>query len=234
MPFENIGLQNIRKISLDTREGSKFQTLFIVYPEDAASLEPRPDADPTERDLRTMLGNLDMSTSLSNFNEYALMILITQKERSLVVEASYDSRVLETPQVDLLLDQFAHVTKRIGTYDNLGRSLKTLDFASDSNIEAIWTWNSTRFGGHKNCIHDVIAKTTGLQLKAQSICAWDGNATFDNIDKLSSRLALILCSKGVRPGTLVPIYIEKSKWVTVAMLGIMKAGAGFIAMDIRQ
>ncbi|MCJ1350610.1 MAG: hypothetical protein MMC33_000591 [Icmadophila ericetorum] len=234
MPFENMGLQNIRKISSDTREGSKFQTLFIVHPPDTATLQPPLDVDPAEWDLKMMLETLDISTSLSNFNEYALMILITQKEGNLVVEASYESRVLEATQVDLLLDQFAHVAKQIGRQDNLGRSLRTLNFASDSDVETVWKWNSTRTEAVQECIHDVIARTITLQPNAEAICAWDGSATFDELDKLSSRLAQILCSKGVRRGTLVPICMEKSKWATIAMLGIMRTGAGFVAMDVRQ
>lgn len=234
IPFESMGLQNIRTISSDTRKGSKFQTLFIVHPPDAATLEAPPDAGPVERDLRTMLETLDISTSLSNFNEYALMILITQKEGNLVVEASYDSRVLWTTQVGLLLDQFEHITKQTGRQGNTGRSLRTLNYASDSDIEAVWKWNSACFEGKRDCIHDVIARTITLQPNAQAICAWDGNASFDDLDKHSSRLAQILCSKGVRRGSLVPICIEKSKWTTIAMLGIMRAGAGFVAMDVRQ
>lgn len=233
-PFESMGLQNIRKIASDTREGSKFQTLFIVHPPDSATLEPPPDVGPAERDLKTMLETLDISTSLSDFNDYALMVLITQKERNLVVEASYDSRVLQTTQVDLLLDQFAHVAKQIGTQNNLNCGLRTLDFASDRDAEAIWKWNSVRFEGEKKCIHDIIVKTIALHPNAQCICAWDGSVTFDDLDKLSSRLARNLCSKGVRPGSLVPICMEKTKWVAIAMLGIMRAGAGFVAMDVRK
>lgn len=234
MPFESMGLQNIRTISSDTREGSKFQTLFIVHPPDVATLEVSHDAGPAERDLRAILETLDISTSLSDFNEYALMILITQKGGNLVVEVSYDSRVLGTTQVGLLLDQFAHIAKQTGRQGNLGRSLRTIDYASESDVEAVWKWNSSCFEGKQDFIHDMIARTITLQPNAQAICAWDGSVSFGDLDKLSARLAQVLCSNGVGQGSLIPICIEKSKWATVAMLGIMRAGAGFVAMDVRQ
>ncbi|MCJ1312550.1 hypothetical protein MMC25_006224 [Agyrium rufum] len=234
MPFEHIGLQNIRKINSDTREGSKFQTLFIVHPPDAATLGPASDLAPDEQDLKTMLEALDISTSLSNFNEYALMVLITQRRGNLVIQASYDSNILGTFRVELLLDQFTHLAKQIGCQDNLGRSLRTLNFASESDLEAIWKWNSMQFPGEHECIHDMIARTMSDQPDLEAICAWDGSFRFRDVDRLSSELAQILRRKGVLRGSYVPILMEKSKWNAVAMVGIMRAGAGFIAIDVRR
>ncbi len=44
MPFEHMGLQNIRKINADTRERSRFQTLLIIHPPSTVSttLESHP------------------------------------------------------------------------------------------------------------------------------------------------------------------------------------------------
>lgn len=234
MPFESLGLQNIRRISLDTRNGSKFQTLFIVHPPEAASFETIPDTGPAEQDLRTILETLDISTSISDFNEYALMVLITQKGGNLVVEASHDSRILATTQVSLLLDQFAHIAEQIGRQCNLGCSLRALPYVSESDVEIIWNWNSTRFEPERDCIHYVIARTITRQPNAQAICAWDGSASFDDLEKLSSRLARVLYRKGVRRGSLVPICMEKSKWAAIAMFSILRVGAAFVAMDVRQ
>lgn len=234
MPFESIGLQNIRGISSDTRNGSKFQTLFIVHPPEAASFETSPDAGPAERDLRKMLETLDISTSLSDFNEYALMVLITQSGGNLIVEASYDSKILATTHVRLLLDQFVHIATQIGRRCNLGCSLRTLTYASESDVEAIWKWNSTCFETERDCIHFVIARTIRSQPNAHAICAWDGSVSFNDLDKLSSRLAQILYKKGVRQGNFVPICMEKSKWAAIAMLAILRVGAAFVAMDVRQ
>jgi amino acid adenylation domain-containing protein len=234
VPFENMGLQNIRKINSDSREGSKFQTLFIVHPPNATPIEPCPDIAPAERDLKRMLECLDLSTSLSNFNEYALMVLITQKKGNMIVQASFDDRVLNTAQINLLLDQFAHVAKEICHLDNLERPLRTLGFANDVDVETVWKWNSRCIEGSHECIHDVIARTIRIQPTAEAICAWDGSMTFEALDKLAWRLAQTLSRNGVGRGSLVPICMEKSMWAPVAMLGIMRVGAGFVAMDVRQ
>ena len=236
MPFENIGLQTIGKTNLDTREGCKFQTLLIVQPSDPASSEPLHDASRAERDLKSMLENLDesLSVSLSDFNEYALMVSVTQKEENLLVQASYDSRILHIPQVDLLLDQYMHVAQQVGLYENSARSPRTLDFASDSDLEIIWRWNSAPVKGERKCIHDIIGRVAVDQPSALAICAWDGNFSYEKLDKLSGLLARILCDRGIGRGNIVPICMEKSKWATIAMLGILRSGAAFLSMDVRQ
>ncbi|CRG85572.1 nonribosomal peptide synthase, putative [Talaromyces islandicus] len=234
IPFENFGLQNIRKINTDTREGSKFQTLFVVHPPNSTTPDQTLNLSLADHELKDILENLDISSVLSNFNEYGLMVIVTQEQDSLIVQASYDSRVLETDQVILLLDQFAHVAEQIGQPANLACKVQELQFASGKDVETIWTWNSTRVPGLKECIHDVICRTIAVQPHGQAISAWDGNLTFEELNVLSLRLAHILRSKGVGRGSLVPICMEKSKWATIAMLGILRIGAGFIAMDVRH
>lgn len=48
---------------------------------------------------------------------------------------------------------------------------------------------------------------------------------------MSTGLANRLIDLGVRPGSMVPLCFEKSLWTTVAMLGVMKAGAAFVLVD---
>ena len=68
---------------------------------------------------------------------------------------------------------------------------------------------------------------------AQAICAWDGNFTYGELEFLSTSLAHRLTSEGVQ-GTRVPLLFEKSKWMPVAALAVMKAGGGSIAIDTNQ
>jgi amino acid adenylation domain-containing protein len=51
------------------------------------------------------------------------------------------------------------------------------------------------------------------------------------LDRLSSALAAHLAGLGVRPEVFVPLLFEKSRWTTVAMLGVMKAGGAFVLLD---
>ncbi|KAF3484388.1 uncharacterized protein GIQ15_03712 [Arthroderma uncinatum] len=232
IPFEGLGLQNIRKICANTRKGSQFRTLFIVHPPTPTRLMDLPANGPAEEELKRMLDGLDLTTSLSNFNEYALMLLITQQEDSLVVNASYDSQAISTEQMECLLEQFAYTVQLISRPEYLGRSLKDVSVTGPSDLETLWSWNGTPAAMVHELIHDKIARTIALHPDSPALCSWDGSMNFAEVDATANGLARVLHAKGVGRGSLVPICLQKSKWAAVVMLGILRVGAAFVCMDI--
>jgi non-ribosomal peptide synthetase-like protein len=55
--------------------------------------------------------------------------------------------------------------------------------------------------------------------------------TYSQLDEQADRIAALLRGRGVRPGILVAIYMAKSCRLFAAMLGVLKAGAGYVPID---
>src|SRR3982751_5990692 len=55
--------------------------------------------------------------------------------------------------------------------------------------------------------------------------------TYAQLDERSNQLANYLVAKGVKPGSLVGLCIERSCNLIVGVLGILKAGAGYVPLD---
>ncbi|HSV22597.1 MAG TPA: Pls/PosA family non-ribosomal peptide synthetase [Xanthobacteraceae bacterium] len=53
------------------------------------------------------------------------------------------------------------------------------------------------------------------------------------MDRLSDQIAMLLHRRGIGPGSLVALYSEKSLRLFAAMLGVLKAGAGYVPIDPR-
>ncbi|KAL3707268.1 hypothetical protein TMatcc_005245 [Talaromyces marneffei ATCC 18224] len=237
MPYENYGLQNIRKINSETQHGTRFQTLFIVHPPNNRSLPHRQSLSTlsaSEQKLKTQLENINLSSSLSSFNEYALMITIQQESSNLEVEANYDSNILEACQIELLLDQLAHLTQEISRSENMTKKLKEIRYASDSELETIWEWNAAEHRPKRKLVHELINQTIGASPEATAIRAWDGSLVYKELDRLAARIEGKLRRQGVGRNDIVPICMEKSMWTTVAMLSILRVGAAFVVMDVRH
>ncbi len=81
------------------------------------------------------------------------------------------------------------------------------------------------------CIHTLIQQRSSTQPEAPAVCAWDGKLTYAELDAYSSFFGIYLANKGVGPEVYVPLCFEKSKWVPVAMLGVLKAGGAFVLLD---
>ena len=82
-----------------------------------------------------------------------------------------------------------------------------------------------------DCIHDLFQLQAAKQPWKQAVCAWDGTFTYEEVESFSNTIATELHAN-VNSDSIVPIYIPKSKWVVVAILGVLKAGAAFVLLDI--
>ncbi|OCK77491.1 acetyl-CoA synthetase-like protein, partial [Lepidopterella palustris CBS 459.81] len=89
-----------------------------------------------------------------------------------------------------------------------------------------WTVNS--------CIHTEFENRAEAHPGHIAISSWDGDLTYDQLNKVSTQLASKLTSQNVAPETVVPLCLEKSKWAIVSMMAILKAGGAFVAVDPTQ
>jgi amino acid adenylation domain-containing protein len=65
--------------------------------------------------------------------------------------------------------------------------------------------------------------------------AWDGgSATYDEVNRGANRLAHRFADFGVGPGTCVAVAMERSAPMVEVLLGILKAGAAYVALDTSQ
>jgi non-ribosomal peptide synthetase component F len=117
---------------------------------------------------------------------------------------------------------------------NPNRNVSELTLCSDRDLNQILDWNKEMPLLVDVCIHDMISQRFQEQPDAPAICAWDGNLTYKELDALSSQLAVYLMSIGVGPEIFVPICLEKSKFTTVAILGIMKVSLPAITVLVRK
>ena len=106
-----------------------------------------------------------------------------------------------------------------------------LTLLGDEDLARIWEWNNTVPVKINRCVTEIILERVQSQPSAPAICAWDGELTYTQLDRLSSQLAHYISDLGVRPGILVPLCFEKSMWTMVAVIAVLKAGGGFVLLD---
>ncbi|KAI2614797.1 non-ribosomal peptide synthase [Hypoxylon fragiforme] len=101
-------------------------------------------------------------------------------------------------------------------------------------LEQIWSWNTPIPPTLEICMHDLVAEQASKDPTRLAVHSWDGDFTYHDVDSKSDQLAAHLVSVGVSIGSIVPLCFEKSRWTSVAVLAVMKAGGAFALMDPSQ
>jgi non-ribosomal peptide synthetase-like protein len=82
-------------------------------------------------------------------------------------------------------------------------------------------------------LHEYFERQVPLRADHPAVWFGDESLTYAELDRYANQIARTLKKRGVTSGDLVALYLKKSQRLFAAMLGILKAGAGYIPIDPR-
>lgn len=218
IPFEQVGLHQIAQISADTRQACAFQTLLVIQPED-------------ESHRRDSLGKWQLGSQQQTLNTYGLILEVHTGADIPVIKASYDSRAIKPWLVQSILRRFDFLLHQLNHCSPI-TTLADVRSVTPSDLQQLWDWNRTVPATVPSLIHEVIEETASSRPNEMAICAWDVNMSYKQVEELSTKVAWLLVERQVGLGKIIPLFFEKSAWTVVAMLGVLKAGAAFVLLDV--
>jgi amino acid adenylation domain-containing protein len=80
-------------------------------------------------------------------------------------------------------------------------------------------------------IHELIREQVRKTPHAVAVRCNDGELTYEELEGQANAVAHDLRSRGVMPGNLVGVCMERSLEMVVSLLGILKAGGAFVPLD---
>ena len=222
VPHEQFGLQNIRRVSRQASSACDFQTLMLIQPPKANEKSSNIFVKPPQED----------SDQTIQFNTYSMMITCSIKGATIVdVQLCFDSKVVEEAVAARMLDQFQHIAEQLLSLDT-ETDVHNLSEVNDLHLGCISKWNRQVLQPIESCVHHLFSQRALQSPRAAAVNAWDGRFTYEELENLSTQLAIYLINEiDVRVGDIVPLYFNKSAWVPVAVIGAMKAGATSVLID---
>ncbi|PYI13778.1 acetyl-CoA synthetase-like protein [Aspergillus violaceofuscus CBS 115571] len=134
-------------------------------------------------------------------------------------------------QVKAVAQTFHHAISAV--LQDPQQQVRNLDLCSEEDIERMARWNMPfRRTAKDQCVTEIILRSCRERPDSTAISAWDGEITYGELERLTARLATKLLKIGVGPEVTVPILMEKSKWLVVAALGVIRAGGSFLTVDV--
>ena len=201
-----------------TEDGHEpFQTLLVI----------QSHGDSSAKDSEWTWKNHGGQKSL---NSYALVLEIRICAETVTATANFDPMVIQPWILQRMLHRLEMATQQLV---NAGpdQHLKGIELVTRQELDQIWQWNNVTPRPVEKCLHEVVEKRARDQPNAPAVCAWDGELSYSELNRLSAMLAGRLLGFGIGEEVLVPLCFEKSMWTTVAMLGVLKAGGAFVLLD---
>ncbi|PHH81423.1 hypothetical protein CDD82_813 [Ophiocordyceps australis] len=162
--------------------------------------------------------------------EYEVGVSVDDGDQNLSIKLAFHAGVLGGQEAERVARTLAAAISLIVSDPHA--KMSSASPVHHDDLEQLWCNNSAVPEAAEQCVHEVIEAVAQSQPDAQAVCAWDGDLTYGQLMHLASVLAKRLISVGVGPGTTVPLCFEKSKWTTVAILGVVQTGAAFVLIDV--
>ncbi len=201
------------------------------------------------------LGYLPLFQAVFSFHNQPTLTELTLSGLTLSVL----QREVTTSQVDLLLDMFEDTeglrggvqynadlfdqTTIVRMMAHLGNLLEAITADPDQRLsdlrmlgveetEQLAAWNPAQTSVWRDtCIHQLIEAQVKATPEATAAVFRGELLTYAELNRRANQLAHYLRSAGVQPGNLVGICLEHSFAELVGLLGVLKAGAGYVALD---
>ena len=93
-------------------------------------------------------------------------------------------------------------------------------------------WNATSTPEHDPiAVHEMISTQARRAPQAMAVVTRDATLTYDLLERRANQLAHYLRAQGMGPESVVAIHLDRSPDLLAAVLGVLKAGAGFFLLD---
>jgi amino acid adenylation domain-containing protein len=162
-----------------------------------------------------------------------LMMQVGDTDGQFICQFQYNTDLFDDATIERMAGHFEALLD--GIVADPGRRLSELPLLTETERRAQVAWNDTRVCyDAPDCLHEMVAATARRSPHAIAISFADDEVTYAELDRRADALAHRLQSLGVAPDSIVPVVLDRSVDLVVALLGVLKAGGAFMPVDPAQ
>lgn len=143
----------------------------------------------------------------------------------------YKTEAFEAFMADRMRDHYLNLV--IGLLENSVQPINQLNMIAASELNDLlynWQGPATNFYD-EGCLHHAFEKSVGIYSDQEALVYKDKFYTYKEIDQRANFLAQYLIEQGLQKGQRIGVLLDLSTDAIVSLLGILKAGGAFVAMD---
>ena len=149
---------------------------------------------------------------------------------TIAVSLSYDDKAISEDEVRWIVYHFSQIMSEMSTRQD--QCIEELDMAGSHMLTQTQHWNQNPIPTSQRRIEDLFCERMRSWSTLTAIDAVDARLTYKELDDLSSVLAFDLKASGLKRGELVPLCLEKSAVMVIAIFAVLKAGGAYVPLEI--
>ena len=205
--------------------------------------------DPSRLPLVSVMFNLDqaLDTTQAGFpglelgfggnprthENFELFVNAVQEGGGLQLECQYNSDLFDNATVQRWLNGYLALLRGACTNpEHTEQALGDLPFVGDADHWAMAGWNATAVPFSRLLrVHDLIEAQAARAPERIAVVCGDTRLTYAALDARANQIAHALRERGVAPGALVGLHLNRSADMLAALLGVLKTGAAYVPLD---
>jgi amino acid adenylation domain-containing protein len=173
----------------------------------------------------------ELQEAETHASRFDLTIELIEQDGQLKALYEYASDLFDEATIDRLHTHFDTLLR--GVTADRTRSIRELPLLTDADERLLLgKWNDTAVEHDRSrCVHQLleqIARTSGA---AVAVVDSQQTLTYTQLDQQANQLAHLLRSRGVVPGALVGVCLDRTADMPVALAAVLKAGAAYVPLD---
>ena len=162
--------------------------------------------------------------------QFDLTLEIAEGESTLVANLKYNVDLFEPATIARF--EAAIATLLTSAVDGPGVAVSRLPIMPAADGASIERWNTSAVPyDATRSVEDLFAAQAARTPDAIAVESSTGSLTYAALDEQAARLASLLRTEGVGPGTLVGICLQRTADLVVAVLGVLKSGGAYVPLD---
>ena len=193
-----------------------FQAMFVLHNAPRMKVE-LPGLVMQEIEFESSIAKFDLTLEVIDFG-------------NLHCTLEYNSDLYEEDTIQLMAGHFAKLVET--AVDSPDKKLSQFSLLTAAEIEQFADWNNTGNEYPRElCVHTAFEEQVARTPDKIAIIDQTNRLSYRELNDLANRLARRLIDKGVGPGSLLGVSLNRSIEMVIALLGTLKAAAAYVPLD---
>jgi amino acid adenylation domain-containing protein len=165
-------------------------------------------------------------------SKFDLHFSFKETEEGLQVSINYNSDLFESGRISVMFNHIRNFF--VSVVSDPSVRISRANYLSVEEVDQLVRgFNRTTVGRSEGVLlYELFEHQVSLHGDSVAVVCGQKSLTYAELNERSDRLASYLRSEyGVGPNESIGLYLSRSEWMVVAILGILKSGASFVPID---